>query len=56
MTTIVYDHKNKQIACDSRETAGGALVTDKAIKYYIRGDDVWFIFRYQYTPYKQFCH
>ena len=43
MTTIVYDHKNKQIACDSRETAGGALVTDKAIKYYIRGDDVWFI-------------
>jgi len=43
MTTIVYDHKNKQIACDSRETAGGYLVTDEAVKYYMRDKVVWFI-------------
>ncbi len=43
MTTIVYDHKNKQVACDSRETGGGVLFTDEAIKYKVVGDDVWFI-------------
>lgn len=43
MTTIVYDHTNKQIACDSRETAGGCLVTDSSKKYYWRGDVIWFM-------------
>ena len=43
MTTIVYDHKRQQIACDSRETAGGYLVTDDAIKYYERDNVMWFI-------------
>jgi hypothetical protein len=43
MTTIVYDHKNKQVACDSRETADGLLVTDEARKYYKRTEVTWFI-------------
>jgi 20S proteasome alpha/beta subunit len=43
MTTIVYDHKNKQIACDSRETASGAIVTDEALKFYKEGMKVWFL-------------
>jgi ATP-dependent protease HslVU (ClpYQ) peptidase subunit len=43
MTTIVYDHKNKQIACDSRETGGGTLFTDSAIKHRTVNGDVWFI-------------
>ncbi len=43
MTTIVYDHKNKQIACDSRESANGFLHKDTAEKFYYRGDTVWFI-------------
>lgn len=28
MTTIVYDHKNKQIAIDSRATSSGIIVDD----------------------------
>lgn len=32
MTTIVYNHKDKQIACDSRTTAGSVIVSDKDIK------------------------
>jgi len=43
MTTIAYDHKNKQIACDSRETAGGCVVTDESIKYKEDGDKLWFL-------------
>jgi len=43
MTTIVYDHKNKQIACDSRESGGGVLFTDEAIKYRAVDNDMWFI-------------
>ena len=33
MTTIVYDHKNKQIAFDSRGTANGVVVSDEIIKH-----------------------
>jgi len=43
MTTIVYDHKNKQIACDSRTTMGSLIVLDDAIKYKVVDDVIWFI-------------
>lgn len=43
MTTIVYDHKNKQIACDSRSTAGGHIASDKAIKYKEVNGVMWFL-------------
>jgi len=43
MTTIVYDHKNKQIACDSRSTIGGTIIDSEAIKYKLVGDKLWFI-------------
>ena len=42
MTTIVYDHKNKQIACDSRATAMGMIKTDNVIKFLKKGDIMWF--------------
>jgi len=32
MTTIVYDHKRGQIACDSRLTTGSVIATDTANK------------------------
>lgn len=43
MTTIAYNHKSKQIACDSRMSAGSLIVTDGAVKF--RKDKtggVWF--------------
>jgi ATP-dependent protease HslVU (ClpYQ) peptidase subunit len=43
MTTIVYDHKNKQIACDSRSTIGGTIIDNNAIKHRKVGDKLWFI-------------
>lgn len=43
MTTIVYDHNKKQIACDSRESADGFLHKDTAEKFYLRDDSIWFI-------------
>lgn len=43
MTTIVYDHKNKQIAIDSRECAGDEIKTDNAIKYKEHGGIVYFL-------------
>ena len=43
VTTIVYDHKNKQIACDSRESAGGCIITDKASKWVKNEVGIWFI-------------
>lgn len=43
MTTIVYDHNKRQIACDSRESAHGFLHKDTAEKFYYRGDVIWFI-------------
>lgn len=33
MTTIVYDHKNGQIACDSRMTRSGVVLSDSAPKW-----------------------
>jgi len=35
MTTIVYDHKNKQIAIDSRATAMGMIKTDTKRFYHV---------------------
>ena len=42
MTTIVYDHKNKQIACDSRVTCAEIVVDNDAIKYKQAGGKLWF--------------
>ena len=43
MTTIVYDHTNKQIAVDGRTTSGGVINTETAEKWVQDGDDFWFI-------------
>lgn len=43
MTTIVYDHKNKQIACDSRLTKGGTtIISDDHVKYVKNDIGLWF--------------
>lgn len=42
MTTIIYDHKNKQVAVDSRATAGSTIMTDSAIKYREKDGVMWF--------------
>lgn len=42
MTTIVYDHKNKLIACDSRVTQGNFIATDESIKYKECNEGMWF--------------
>ena len=42
MTTIVYDHKNKQIAVDSRTTSGGTVMNDSSIKYKEKDGLMWF--------------
>lgn len=43
MTTIVYDHKNKQIAIDGRLTKGGnTIISDEHIKYVKNNVGLWF--------------
>jgi ATP-dependent protease HslVU (ClpYQ) peptidase subunit len=42
MTTIAYCHKTKQIACDSRSTAGYTICSDEEIKFKKVDDEVWF--------------
>ena len=42
MTTIVYDHKNKQVACDGRLTAGNSIITDESIKFKENDKGMWF--------------
>ena len=42
MTTIVYCHKTKKIACDSRSTVGGTIDTDNADKFIIDNGEMWF--------------
>lgn len=44
MTTIIYDHKSKQIACDSRSTADNLVMSDEYVKFK-RTDDgsLWFV-------------
>ena len=43
MTTIVYDHRARQIAIDGRTTSGGMINTEDAVKWIQDGDDWWFI-------------
>jgi 20S proteasome alpha/beta subunit len=44
MTTIVYDHKRKQIAVDSRSTAGGLICSDESQKWFTLGNgELWFM-------------
>jgi hypothetical protein len=42
MTTIVYDHKARQIAVDGRYCRHDIIVTDKAEKWVERDGDYWF--------------
>ena len=42
MTTIIYDHKNKQVSCDSREVAGNMICSDNVLKHFELNGDVWF--------------
>lgn len=43
MTTIVYDHKNKQIAIDSRVTAGNMICDENAEKFIKNISATWFL-------------
>ena len=38
MTTIVYDHKNKQIACDSRMSKSSGVYSDCFVKMIKKGE------------------
>ena len=42
MTTIVYDHKRKQIAIDSRYTSGGVIISDGGVKFKTKDNKTWF--------------
>lgn len=43
MTTIVYDHKSRQIAIDSRATSGGIIVDDESQKWSVtESGEIWF--------------
>lgn len=42
MTTIVYDHERKQIACDSRICKGNVIGSDSFLKYKFIGAELWF--------------
>lgn len=43
MTTIVYDHKTKTIAYDSRETRGSLISSDNTDKKILVGDQPFFM-------------
>jgi len=43
MTTIVYNHKDQEIAFDSRSVHGNIIITDSAIKMEIHNDVVFFL-------------
>ncbi len=43
MTTVAYNYQDKQIAVDSRTTAGGFIYSDKSIKFKTINDATWFI-------------
>lgn len=43
MTTIVYDHKRKQVAIDSRATSSGIIVDDESQKWTVtESGEIWF--------------
>lgn len=43
MTTIVYNHKSKQIAIDSRMTSGNIIISDSVDKGFFIGDRLFFL-------------
>ena len=43
MTTIAYNHKDKQIAYDSRCTAADVIMTDALEKKFVIGDAIYFM-------------
>ena len=43
MTTIVYDHVNRQIAVDSRANNGGVIASDNAQKWFYIESELWFM-------------
>ena len=43
MTTIAYNHKERKIAVDSRQTAGNFIYSDKALKIESNEHGSWFI-------------
>jgi len=43
MTTIVYCHKTKQVAVDSRQTAGGDIVNNNYDKTRYKKANLWFL-------------
>tara|TARA_R110000850_G_C9789304_1_gene449211 strand:- start:4 stop:441 length:438 start_codon:yes stop_codon:yes gene_type:complete len=42
MTTVIYNHREKQIACDSRLTAGALIVSDTIEKFKSNKKGMWF--------------
>jgi len=53
MTTIVYDHKNKLIALDSRYTQDGLISTDIGVKWLKSDDGAYWFFAGQPCMYKR---
>lgn len=43
MTTIVYSHKERKIAVDSRESAGSFIYSDNAVKMDVNKHGHWFV-------------
>lgn len=43
MTTIVYDHENKQIACDSRACNGNIIKSNTSNKWRFCGANLYFL-------------
>jgi len=41
MTTIAYNHEDKQVAVDSRSTAGGIVISDVSDKAYVNKFGTW---------------
>lgn len=42
MTTIIYEHKSKTIACDSRAVADGVIGSDNCIKWRYKNENLFF--------------
>ena len=42
MTTIIYEHKSKTIACDSRAVANGVIGSDNCIKWRYKNENLFF--------------
>lgn len=55
MTTISYNHKDREIAVDGRITAGGIIITDKANKTIVRDDGVMFFMTGSTSDFADYC-